>query len=139
MSGLERDFDKVDNQLVKIKEGLVEEGLFYKTEDNKQGFLPRAKNDDYWKFTEEQSLQSEKWVREAQRDYPKCDPTTIEFMVNFYIKYPDEYKRILKDKPESKVDTFEEMRKKYDECDKLGNKVYSICEAIIEGDELINK
>jgi len=47
-------------------------------------------------------------------------------MVNFYIKYPDEYQRILKEKPESKVDTFEEMRKKYDECDKFGNKVYCL-------------
>lgn len=121
MSGLERDFD-----IEPIKEGLANEGLYYKTDDGTQGFLPRAKNDDYWKFTEEQSLQSEKWVKDAQRDYPNADPTTIEFMVNFYIKYPDEYRRILKEKPASKVDTFDEMRKKYEECDKWGNKVFDI-------------
>lgn len=126
LDGLERNFDNEDKQLVKVKEGLVNEGLYFKTDDNKQGFVPRAKNNDYWKFTEEQSLQSEKWVKEAIRDYPNADPTTIEFMVNFYVKYPDEYRRILKEKPESKIDTFEEMRKKYDECDKWGNKVFSI-------------
>ena len=123
MSGLESDFDDIVD--IEVKEAMKSDGLYFKTEDDKQGIIPRAKNDDYWKFTEEQALQSEKWVKEAQRDYPNGDPTSIEFMVNFYIKYPDEYKKILKDKPLSKVDTLDMMREKYEECDGRGNPVFN--------------
>ena len=44
-------------------------------------------------------------------------------MVNFYLKYPEEYRRICREKPKSKIDTFEQMREKYEECDSRGNPV----------------
>lgn len=123
--GLEKDFDVVDCVDLEVKESIKSEGLYFKEEDGTQGFIPRAKNEDYWKLTEEEEFKSQKWTKEAIRDYPNADPTTIEFMVNFYIKYPDEYRKIVKEKPESRVDTFDEMRKKYEECDSKGNPVFN--------------
>lgn len=123
--GLEKDFDEVDCVDLEVKETMKSEGLYFREEDGTQGFIPRAKNEDYWKLTEEQQFKSEKWTKEAIRDYPNADPTTIEFMINFYIKYPDEYRKILKEKPKSRVDTFDEMRKKYEECDDKGNPVFN--------------
>jgi hypothetical protein len=124
MSGLESDFDNVDCVDLEVKEIMKSDGLYFKKEDGTQGIIPRAKNENYWKFTEEEEFKSEKWGKEAIRDYPNADPTTIQFMINFYIKYPEEYRKILREKPKSKVDTFEEMRKKFEECDEKGNPVF---------------
>ena len=116
--GLDKTFD--------IREELTNDGLYFKDGNGKQGFIPKSKNEDYWKLTEDQKLNAERWTKEAQRDYPNADPTTVEFMINFYIKYPEEYRRIVKERPPSKVDSFDEMRKKYEEVDNHGNKMYDL-------------
>ena len=124
MSGLESGFDK----LAIIKEELATEGLYYKNEDGTQGFVPRAENNNYWGFTEDQELQRNRWVREALLDFPKAEEGMVEFLMSFYMKFPDKYEEIMKthkDKP-SRNDTISDLRKKYSEVDNHNNKVYDI-------------
>jgi|TARA_R110001592_G_scaffold305143_2_gene577755 hypothetical protein len=124
MSGLESGFDK----LAIIKEELTTEGLYYKNEDGTQGFVPRAENNNYWGFTEDQELQRNRWVREALLDFPKAEEGMVEFLMSFYMKFPDKYEEIMKthkDKP-SRNDTISDLRKKYSEVDNHNNKVYDI-------------
>lgn len=109
-----------------IREELAPEGLYYKNEDGSQGFVPRAKENNYWGFTEEQEIQKNRWVREAMLDFPKADKDMVNFLMCFYMKYPDKYEEIMKkskDKP-ARTDSIQDLRKKYVEVDKYNNVVF---------------
>ena len=128
--------DLIDNNvLATIKEELTPDGLYYKNEDGTQGFVPRAEKSDYWGFTEEQELQKKRWVRDAKLDYPNAEEGMIEFLMCFYMKFPDKYEEIMKNTKNtpSRNDNIKDLRKKYVEVDNMNNKVYDITD-----DEIAN-
>jgi hypothetical protein len=129
-------------ELTNIKEELTPEGLYFKKEDGSQGFIKRAENENYWGFTEDEILQRNRWVREAMADFPNAEEGMVEFLMSFYMKFPDKYHEIIeKGKGKrSRHDSMEDLRKKYVEVDNYNNKVFDIvdddCASIFENNQL---
>lgn len=99
-----------------VIQGLTAQGLYYETEKQEQGFIPRAKKEDNFNLSFEDNILREKWIKEIKRDFPDVDESTIAFMVGFYLKDPKEYEQIVKDNKDkpSKYDGYlSDLTKKY--------------------------
>ena len=134
MSIVEKDMNDLVSQnettksgeLTKVKEELTPDGLYFKKEDGSQGFIKRAEDSNYWGFTEDQKIQRNRWVREAMLDFPNAEEGMVEFLMSFYMKYPDKYHEIIEKGKgkKSRHDSMEDLRKKYVEVDEYNNVVF---------------
>lgn len=117
MSGLERGFDKKDEQqITNIKEGLYPTGLYFKEEDGSQGIAPRAKDGNSFNLTDEEMAKKELLTKKLIDAFPKVSEGVIDFACSFWVKYPEEFNKIISESKgqESKsVQQVEEMKKKY--------------------------
>ena len=118
--GLERGFDENDDeqqkQITKVKEGLYPSGLYFKEEDGSQGIAPRSQDSNAFKLSDEEMSKKELLARRLIDAHPQVSQGVIDFACSFWVKHPEEFKKIIQESKgtESKsIEQIEKMKEKY--------------------------
>ncbi len=117
--GLERGFDENDDeqkQITKVKEGLYPSGLYFKEEDGSQGIAPRSQDSNAFKLSDEEMAKKELLARRLIDAHPQVSQGVIDFACSFWVKHPEEFKKIIqesKGKESKSIEQIEKMKEKY--------------------------
>lgn len=118
--GLDREFDLQNNEENAVQqeviEGLFPSGLYFKDDDGSQGIAPRCKDSNSFNLTDEELAQKEILTRKLIDAHPSVSEGVIDFACSFWMKYPEEFKKIIKDnkgKESKSIKQIQEMKKKY--------------------------